>query len=242
MYRNLGLVVILLVVAVGGYLLIFKRGDVDRARKGYKSADTPQLAAEMFKKAMKEREFEIASDYCTAGYADQLKRGAKAANEFGEALDNTYFQMDQHKLIRDELKVIFYNLDPFPKDFEIIVSKEAGDTAAAEFRFNTPVFKGDQPSAGSWSLKPDIFQTYVRSLNFRTPVIAVVPMKKEGNVWKFDIPADNALQARVGYLNDKYMNYVNPLKKVSEEVKNDPSTKENVTQRLRTLLEQAAKE
>ena len=66
-------------------------------------------------------------------------------------------------------------------------------------------------------------------------------MKKEGT-WKFDITADAALQARVTYLSEKYMNYVNPLKKVSEEVKNDPSTKENVTQRLKTLLEQAAKE
>jgi hypothetical protein len=67
-------------------------------------------------------------------------------------------------------------------------------------------------------------------------------MRKEDGRWKFDFPADPRLQYRVGYMNEKYKHYTNPFQIVTQEVKNDPSTRENTTQRLRTLLEQAANE
>lgn len=43
-------------------------------------------------------------------------------------------------------------------------------------------------------------------------------------------------------MNDKYKQYINPFEMVTQEVKNDPSTRENTTTRLRQLLESAAKE
>ena len=39
--------------------------------------------------------------------------------------------MKERSLTRDEVKVVFYALDPFPKEFQITVSKENGDTAEA---------------------------------------------------------------------------------------------------------------
>lgn len=77
---------------------------------------------------------------------------------------------------------------------------------------------------------------------FARPNTVVVPMRKEADGWKFDFPADSALQLRVGRLNEKFRNYVNPLEVVKQEVKNDPTTKENATSRLKLLLEQAARE
>ena len=150
--------------------------------------------------------------------------------------------MKERSLIRDEVKVVFYALDPFPKEFQITVSKENGDTAEAALVFSTPLLSGNQPTAGTWTMKHEIFQVYARSMKRTNTVTVVVPMKKEGNEWKFDFPADAPLQLRVGYLNDKYKNYVNPMEIVTQEVKNDPSTRENVTSRLKSLLEQAAKE
>lgn len=231
-----------LVVAVGVYLAVFKRGQVARLAKGYKAADTPQAAADMFKKAVQAREYEYAADYCTRDYAEQLRRGAAAAKEYGDALDNLTYQMKERDLIRDEVKVVLYRLDPFPKDVAIVVGKEAGDTAEAVLTFATPTFKGGGPTSTEWKLKDDILQVFVRSMRFGNTATAAVGMKKEAGAWKFDFPADPALQTRVGHLNDKYKNYVNPFQIVTQEVKNDPSTKENATQRLRTLLEQAALE
>lgn len=242
MRRLIFFVLAVCVVIGGGYLFLFKRSDTVRAAKGYKKADTPQVAADMFKRAIEKREYDMAAHYCTAGFAEQLRRGADAATGLGEAIDNLSYQMKERSLIRDEVKVVFYALDPFPKEFQITVSKENGDTAEAALVFSTPLLAGSQPSAGTWTMKQEIFQVYTRSMKRTNTVTVVVPMKKEGNEWKFDFPADPALQLRVGYLNDKYKNYVNPMEIVTQEVKNDPSTRENVTSRLKSLLEQAAKE
>jgi len=196
----------------------------------------------MFKRAIEKRDYEIAAHYCTAGYAEQLRRGDQSAVELGEALDNFNYQLKEHGLMRDEAKVVLYALDPFPKDVQITVSKENGDAAEAALVFSLPVVVGNQPTSGTWNLKPEVFGTFTRSMRYVNVTTAAVPMKKEQGQWKFDFPVDAPLQLRVGILNDKYKNYVNPLRTITHEVKTDPSTKENTTQRLKSLLEQAAKE
>jgi len=234
--------VVLVLLLVVAYLAIFKRGEVIRNAQGYKKADTPQVAADMFKKAIENRDYQYAADYTTPAYAEQMKRGAAASKEFAVALDNLTYQMNERSLIRDETKAAFSLLDPFPKDITILVSKESGDTAEAAITFAAPVFKGSQPSSGQWRLKGEMFNVYLVSLPFKNANTVVLPMKKDAKGWKFDFPADANLQLRVGHMNDKYKNYVNPFEIVTQEVKNDPSTRENTTARLKQLLEEAAKE
>ena len=223
----------LAVVAIlgGAYLFLFKRADTVRAAKGYKDADTPQVAADMFKKAIEKCEYDIAAHYCTAGSAEQFRRGGDAAAKFGTAIDNLSYQMKERGLLRDEVKFVLYGMDPFPKDILITVGKENGDTAEAVIVFSMP-YISNQPISGSWNIKQEILQVYCRSMKYANATTAVVPMKKEGGQWKFDFPADASLQARIGYMNDKYKNYTNPMEIVTMEVKNDPSTKEDATRRL----------
>ena len=78
-YITMGVVVLILVVGI--YIAAFKRGAVARLVSGYKSADTPQVAADMFKKAIQAREYEYAADYCTQPYAEQLRRGASSSRK-----------------------------------------------------------------------------------------------------------------------------------------------------------------
>ena len=233
----------LAIVAIfgGAYLVLFKRADTIRLAKGYKDAETPQVAADMFKRAIEKREYEMAAHYCTAGSAEQFRRGADAATNLGTAIDNLGYQMKERGLLRDEVKVVLYGMDPFPKDIQITVGKESGDTAEATIVFSMP-YISNQPTSGAWNVKQEILQVYCRSMQHANTTTAVVPMKKENGQWKFDFPVDATLQARVGYMNDKYKNYVNPMETVTTEIKNDPSTKENVTQRLKSLLESGAKE
>ncbi len=242
MGRIIVIVVVLAAVAGGAYIFLFKKDDATRTVKGYKKAETPQVAADMLKKAIESREYDMAAFYCTKDYAEQLKRGADAASELGTHLDNCTYQMKERSLIRDEVKVVFFALDPFPKDVQITVGKEAGDTADATLVFSTPIQGGNQPSAGTWNLRPEIMNVYIRSMVYKNATTVVAKVKKDGAEWKFDFPADASLQLRVGHLNDKYKNFTNPLEIVTQEVKNDPSTRENVTSRLKSLLEQAAKE
>jgi hypothetical protein len=243
-------VFVLLVGAIGfgAYMFLFRKAEATRTVKGYKKAETPQIAADMFKRAVEKREYDMAAFYCTTGFAEQLNRGAAAGSKLATQIDNLTYQMKERSLMRDEVKNVLYLLDPFPKELQITVAKESGDTAEATLVFSGPGLSGDNPSAGTWALKPEMFLVFVRSMKFKTPNTVLVPMKKvpgekkDDFEWKFDFPVDNSLQLRVGYLNDKHMNYVNPLEIVTQEVKNDPATRENVTNRLKTLLEQAAKE
>ena len=239
-YITLGLV--LLVLVIGAYIALFKRGAVVRMVKGYKTADTPQVAADMFKKAIQARDYEYAADYCTQGYAEQLRRGASASNEYAAALDNLTYQMKERDLIRDEVKLVFYRLDPFPKDITITVSKETGDSAVASIVFVLPDAKGGPTSATGWKLDEKMEQVYVRSLTWASVNTVAVPMKKEDGKWKFDFQPNSTIQQRVERMNDKYKQYVNPFEIVTQEVKNDPSTRENATSRLKQLIESAAKE
>ncbi len=243
MVRLIVLILVGLVFFGGLYMVIFKRGDVNKTLGGYKKAATPQEAADMFKKAIADRDFAIAADYCTKDYAEQLRRGKDAATELGTSLDNLIYQMNERGLLRDETKFILFMLDPFPKDFTVTTAKESGDNAEGTIVFGTPILKGNTLSSGMWQMKPEMFLPYVRSVKYTNDRTIVVPLKKDAKLgWLYDFPADSALQLRVGNLNDKYKNYVNPLKIVTQEVKNDPSTREDATGRLKTLLEQAARE
>ena len=237
-YITMGVVVLILVV--GLYIAAFKRGAVARLVNGYKAADTPQVAADMFKKAIQAREYEYAADYCTQPYAEQLRRGAEASTKYAVALDNLTYQMKERDLIRDEVKFVLYRLDLFPKDITITVSKESGDAAVATFVFAMPDAKGG-PVSGEWKLDANIEQVYVKPLPF-TGNATAVDMKKEDGKWKFDFKPNSTIQHRVERMNDKYKQYINPFEMVTQEVKNDPSTRENTTTRLRQLLESAAKE
>lgn len=239
------LIILLLVLGVGGgaaYLFIFKPGKASRLAKGYKPADTPQIAADMLVKAIKDRDYDIAADYCAAGYAEQLKRGHDAAKALGVALDNCVYQVNERGLMRDEMKAAFLRLDPFPKDIGIVVGKESGDTCQATLTFQATGGGTSGQSQGAWQFDQQVTNAFAMNLPYKTPSTVGLSMKKDKDGWKFEFPSPTDLQVRVGRLNDKYKNYVNPLELVTHEVKNDPSTKENVASRLKTLLEQAAKE
>jgi hypothetical protein len=237
--RYILLGVVLVVLLFGGYVAAFKRGMVARMAKGYKSADTPQVAADMFKKAIEEREYEYAADYCTGDYAEQLKRGGAAAKEYAVALDNLIYQMKERDLIRDQTKLVFYKLDPFPKDIAITVGKESGDSAVATITFTPPDARAS--SSTQWKLDDGIQQVFVRSFKY-TGYSTQVEMVKVDGKWKFDFRPDNTIQQKVSRMNDKYKQYVNPFEMVGQEVKNDPSTREDTTERLKKLIEGAAKE
>ena len=240
--RLIILFVVLGLLGGGAYLFLFKSKETLRFTKGYKEAKTPQIAADMFSKAIKERDYESAADYATKDYAEQLKRGHKAANKMGVQLDNMMFQMEKRDFLRDESKYVLFQLDPFYKDFTVVVSKESGDKAEGLLTFNLPFLKGGQPSAGSWQLKPEMFQAFIAHMGFSSGNAVAVPMVKDKEGWKFDFPSNTLLQTRVAYLNDKYMHYFNVYEMLDQDVKNDPTTRENTTSRLKTELEKAAKE
>jgi hypothetical protein len=245
MLRRLLLFSFLVIVTHAGvYFTFFKRSDAARALLGYKKAETPQIAAEMFKKAIQERKYSYAADYCTPAYAEQLKLSSDAASKLGTALDEFLFQLKERELARDELLLVLYLLDPFPKDISIQVGSSSADRAEAAMTFALPMFVGGQPNSNDWKIRPDMLRTLVQTFPVAaaTPNTVRVAMKKIEGEWKFDFPVDPTLANRVGILVQKHMNFVNPIDVIKQEIKNDASTKENVIARVKEELEKASKE
>ncbi len=241
--RATTLIVILALLGGVGYLVIFKRGAVSKTLGGYSKANTPQEAADLFKKAIEAREYTIAAGYCTKEYGEQLTRGASAATDLAVAIDNLQYQLKERGLERDETKLALFLLDPFPKNITILVSKESGANADATLTFALPPGGNSQASAGKWALKPEMFQAFTRSMVYTAPTTVKVKLANDPTLgWQFDFPADPALQVRVAYLNDKAKNYVNAMKVITQDVKTDPTTKEDLTNQLKIKLESAARE
>ena len=90
MLRRLIILLILLGLFGGGsYFFLFKSKDTFRFAKGYKKAETPQVAAEMFTKAIKNRDFESASDYTIAvRFAPNARTGVPACKGQGPVTGN----------------------------------------------------------------------------------------------------------------------------------------------------------
>ncbi len=245
MKRIIILVVVVVLLAVAGYIVFFRWGDAKRTAGGFKKADTPQVCGEMFRKAIREREYDIAADYVTQPYAEQLKKGAEPGKELGKSLDNLTEQLNSRGLMRDELQLVLFALDPFPKDVEVTTADETTSTPKATLLITAPKVGGSTASSGKWALKAEMLNTLVPTLGsdriLRTNKITF-PMKKDGEVWKIDVPADTNLQTSVTTLKDKYKNFVNPIDDVKENLKTDATTKENVSGELKRMLEQASKE
>ncbi len=244
--KNLLILIAVLALAGGiGYVVFFRWGDANRAAKGFKKADSPQVCAEMFRKAIKEREYEIASDYVTAAYAEQLKKVHEEAKSLGESIDNLESQINSRGLMRDEMQLVLFSLDPFPKNIEMVTSDETTSTPKATMTITLPKVGNSQANNGLWNIRNDILlglvPTLGRDRTLRSNKI-MFNMKKEGEVWKLDIPVDSTLQSSVTVLKDKYKNFVNPIDDVKGNLKIDATTKENVSSELKRLLEQASKE
>lgn len=240
---------LLAALGIGGYLVLFKRDKLKELAEdvqGYSAAKTPKEAADKFREAIKNRNFKAAAKYCTDRYATELKKGADAAGELAQALDDLTSRMVQSGVMTDELKIILYLYDPFWKDITITIAKETDTEAEATLVIDGLKFEGQGRAYESWNLASK--NTVMRAFTYGWPMPPAelkVKIKKEGEgdkmQWRIDFPVSEKLQASVTRLNDYYKDYVNPIKIISQEIKNDPTTKENVKKRLKELLEEAAR-
>jgi hypothetical protein len=238
--RNV-IVLIALLGAVGGgvYLWVYKKKEVkelaDSAR-GYPEAKTPKEAADLFVKAIKERKYDKAAKYTTGKYAELLNKGDDAARKLGEAIDNVSYQMQERSVMTDEMKIVLYGLDPFPKNITVTVDesgKEPVATIAPE-----GVRLAGQSTYSTWRIDHGIWSAFSGGV----PPAGKVKVVKEGDAWKLDFPATAAVQTTVARLNEKHKVYVQKLEILTKEIKNEADTKENVMRRMKELLEDAAKD
>jgi hypothetical protein len=236
MRRIVTIVGLFLVCVVGGYLGLFKReavADMADSARGYPRAKTPQECVDLFKKAVAARRYDKAAKYCTKEYAEQLTRGAPAATELGEAIDDLNFRLNQDGVSTSELDLVLFYHDPLPPRLTLTIQSTSEKEATAVFGVAEPRLQTNYPS--TWEI----------DVRFAKALYAYVPgsvrLVKQGDQWKLDVPVSPQQRTQVDTLIANHKDYVNAFKKVAEEVRTDRTTKLEVEKRFRELQGEAVR-
>jgi len=235
MRRTLTIIGLLAVVCIGGYLGLFKReavADLADSARGYPKAKTPQECVDGFKKAVRDRKYDKAARYCTKDYAEQLKRGADAAHDLGESIDDLTHRMRHDGVMTSEVEFVLFQNDPLPPELKLTLMTTGEKEATAAIGLDNPALVS-QPTT-TW--KYDMW--FIRAFYFDYPRDAV-RLVKQGDHWFIDVPVTPDMRTRVDRLVRNHRDYVNAFKKMSEEVRIERTTKNDVTTRLRELLDEA---
>ena len=232
MRRIITIVGLLAVLGIGGFLYLFKREAVaelvDGAR-GYPQAKTPQECVDNFKKAVKERKYDKAAKYCTKDYAEQLKKAAEAGHDVGTAIDDLSHRMKNDGVLTSEIEFVLFVHDPLPQDLKLTVQSPGDKEATATVSVDNPILQSTPTK--TWKVDP----LFIKAFYYDYPR-SQVRLVKEGDYWKIDIPVTPAMRDRVDRFVRNHKDYVIALKKMSEEVRTERTTKVDVTNRLEDLL------
>jgi hypothetical protein len=245
MRKMLTLIGIVIVLGAAGYggLSFWQRGQVwgwYQAVRGYGPAKTPDEALEKFCKAVKDRDYETASEYCTGDLALELRRTAPAARAMALAIDNLKHNMDQEGVQSNKAKWVLNRLQPFPADVKVTgIKKDGEDRAVAtlveDYGSLTMVDWND------WSVDRPAFRGLCGGLTgkFALGQPVNVELAREGGAWKIQMDITSDLRFGMAKVRDTYQNYVRGLDKVKYEIKRDAATKNDLEQRLKEELEGA---
>jgi hypothetical protein len=222
------------IAVLGGYLFLHKRSEVvalyDSA-SGYPAAKTPQECVDLFKKAIKDRNYERAAKYCTPEYAEQLTRSATAAAALGKSIDGLTSRMNDDGVMTSEMELVLFYNDPFPPTMTMTVQTTGDKEATASLGVVEPRLQSAIPT--SWDYDP----YFVKGLYAYQPGIVNLVKEKEG--WKIHFPVPPAQRDQVDRVISNHRDYVNAFKKMSEEIRIERTTKAEVEKRLRELLKDA---
>lgn len=229
--------IVLAAIGAGVFLYLFKREMVMEQYEtyvlGFATAKTPEKCVEGFNKAIQDRNYKMLAKYCTKDYADLLIKSAEAGGEVGKAIDDLKFRMTKDGVMTKEIEAVLYMNDPMPKAISAKVATAGESNAVVLLSSTEPSF--DLAKAGVW----DVDLAYI--FGFHKDMLGSVKMVKEGKAWKIDMPITPAGRDRMGRVVMVHKDYVNAFKKMSEEVRVERTTKEDVAKRLKELMTEAVR-
>jgi hypothetical protein len=235
MRRVITIVGAVAVLGIGGFLYLFKReavADLADSASGYPRATSPQECVDLFKKAVKERKYHMAARYCTRDYADQLARGAQAGHDLGEAIDDLSYRLKNDGVLTGEIEYVLFLNDPLPPDLKLTIQNSSDKEATAAIGVDNPSLLSAPTK--TWKYDP----WFVKAFYADHPR-GYVRLVKHLDHWYIDVPVSPEMRNRVDRLIRNHKDYVNALKKMSEEVRVDRTTKAEVAERLEELLNDA---
>ena len=207
--------------------------------RGYGPANTPNEAVERFLKAVKDRDYSTAAEFCSGDYAYELKKTAPKARELAQAIDNFMSNMELKEIQSNKVKWVLNRLQPFPKDFKAPDVKTSGEKATVVLMEDYGTLQ--MTDWGDWNVDREAFRGccggLLGTMALGNPV--VVDVVKEGGSWKikFDLPTD--VRTGMAKVRDTGSNYIKALDKVKYEIKNHAVTKDDVESQLKDEIQKA---
>jgi hypothetical protein len=233
--RLTSLVVLLALVGGAGYVLLFQRDwlfskaeEGKQLLAGYSSASTPNEAMDLFRKAVKNRDYRAAAKYCTGDYAEQLAKHGSAIYEIGDLVDRVKNMMSEKGFNNLNAQALVYYLDPFPTELKVkdvrTVKGKKGEHTVGEFQLEERV-----PGPPNFGREVDArmfrnaFHPGTNELRADGLHVLRVELKAEGEsdskVWKLVIPLSAAKRGDMQFFLDNYRAYATGLNNVRELIR-----------------------
>jgi hypothetical protein len=241
------------------------QGWIDSAG-GFTPADSPTDALEKFRECIRKRNYKTAVKYTGGDYKGSLSKAASAATTLAESVDDLLYNVkDVAHLNSPDGQYILELMEPFPKDFEFVVTRPLNDN---QYRALSILLPTDFP-ADQIKVMGDKVATAIISYKLPTPgdpksgrmntnsfdsriFLSLVPggqkwdgyvaLKEEGNEkdkgWKIYFPVVD-VESKTDYLKQNYGNYVQALKNVKYAVKRDAASKNDFESELSKCLVEA---
>jgi hypothetical protein len=223
--------VLILVAIVGGigYVLVFKRDwlfqkveEGTRLAQGYSAAKTPSDAMDLFRKAVKDRDYKTAATYCMGDYAEQLTKGHDAGRAVGKLIDGIVNFMENKGLKTEKAMTALYSLDPFPGNFKVKDAPQKKDDAKAIGQFELePISNVNllvMQQIGN--VDPLMFKHNLAPLDIRVVEINQTGKGKE-NAWKLNFPLQPGQVQLISHFLDHHKTYVTGLERFRTELTNE---------------------
>jgi hypothetical protein len=250
------ILVVGLLVATGVFIFIpsvrpaFVQDWFNKAQ-GYTAAKTAEEALDKFKQAMEKRDYQAASLYLGGDYKEFFDKGRKDAQDVATSLDDLRHAMKTTGIKSDRSQFVLFLVDPFPPDFKYRTSG-TGDSVSAVLDWSEALVSHRDTisrwGGETWPIDHHFFNSLLpMALLPPTPPQIQVTVKKEGDgAWRIHFPVEtgSSLNSRhmretAEYLRKHGSNYKNAFTGLKNDVKNNPTTKENFERDLRTKLEES---
>jgi hypothetical protein len=265
-FLTVGILALVITSAVFFFVPDYRPGFVQswiRSGRGLGPAKSPQEALAKFQKAIRSRDFESAALFCTAEYAEQVRKCAKPAQELGRSIDDlAHVIQNVAKIDTPKGMYVLSLLEPFPVDFTYEIKEGSDGAQTADARITLSDAKLSKTgSEADWrianlrldsriqrALLPRI-QDVARALVLRE-VLMEVRLVSEGDkekVWKIDFPVTSGntdinypgMRPSVEFLQKNGAAYAEVLDNLKDSLKKDAETKSNFESELRKELNDA---
>jgi hypothetical protein len=208
--------------------------------RGFTPAKSPNDALDKFKLALEKRDYQAASLYVSGDYKEWFDKGRSDAEAITTEIDNLRAAMKSNGVKSDKGDLALFMLEPFPATFKYDV-KESADSATATLNWNEEISRFAGQNLQGWTVDNRAWNSLLPRITTFGPI--QVTLKKESDgAWRIQIPVqigNRQVKDTVDYLRKNGSNYKNALQSVKNEVKNNPTTKENFESALKTKLEES---